>query len=162
MTITVGTDTYATVAEADTYATGRAWTDWLALGTSVKEARLVEAASYLDTSYEWKGRITETDQPLSWPRDGVVDKEGRLLASDVVPARVKAAQIELARIATAGLVVSDTQGEVSQITAGSVSLTFKDSQSVTEGAKYRPIDRMLTGLYVARAGQMRNVRLING
>jgi hypothetical protein len=162
MTITAGTDTYATVAEADAYATGRAWTDWLALTLAVKEARLVEAAVYLDTSYEFKGRITDDAQDMAWPREGVIDKEGRLLAPDVVPARVKAAQIELARIATAGLVASDTQGEVTAITAGSVSLTFKDSQSVTEAAKYRPIDRLLAGLYISRAGKVRNVALING
>ena len=160
MAITVGTDTYATLAEADAYAAARSWTDWAALTTAAKELRLTEAAIYLDTSYAWKGAITSSAQAMSWPRSGVTDLEGRAIASDAYPARLKDAQIELARLAsTTALVTSDATGEVSQITAGSVSLTFKDGQTVNEAAKYRPIDRLLTGLYLSRAGLVRNVRL---
>ena len=159
MTLTVGTDTYATLAEADAYATARSWTDWDALTDAQKEARLTDAATYLDTSYTWKGAITSTAQVMSWPRTGVVDAEGRTLASDAYPEKLKAAQIEFARLASTALVTNDAQGEVKSIQAGSVGITFKDSQTVGEAAKYRSIDRLLTGLYVARAGLLRNVRL---
>lgn len=160
MSLTVGTDTYVTLAEADAYAALRAWTDWDALADPVKEARLVDAVTYLDTSYTWKGKIASTSQALSWPRTGVVDGEGRSLAADAYPKGLKAAQIELARLSVAGpLVTNDTQGEVKSIQAGSVGITFKDAQTVSEGAKYRTIDRLLIGLYVARAGVLRNIRL---
>jgi hypothetical protein len=159
MTLTVGTDTYATLAEADAYAAARSWADWAALTDPAKEARLTEAAVYLDTSYAWKGSITSTAQIMSWPRTGVVDGEGRTLASDAYPDRLKAAQIELARLASATLVTNDATGEVKQIQAGSVGITFKDAQTVNEAAKYRSIDRLLTGLFTSRAGLLRNVRL---
>jgi len=162
MTLTVGTDTYATLAEADAYASARSWTDWAALTDPQKEARLIEAAVYLDTSYEWKGSIADDAQVMSWPRVEVYDKEGRLVDSASYPTRLKHAQIELARLATEMLVVNDSQGQVTALTAGSVSLTFKDSQSVTEAAKYRSIDRLLAGLYRSRAGKVTNVPLING
>ena len=157
MTLTVGTDTYATLAEADAYAVDS--TDWAALSDPQKESRLKTAAVYLDTSYTWKGAITSTTQAMSWPRTGVIDAEGRTIASDAYPERLKHAQIELARLASTALVTNDAQGEVKSIQAGSVGITFKDSQTVSEGAKYRTIDRLLTGLYVARAGVLRNVRL---
>lgn len=159
MTLTVGTDTYATLAEADAYATLRGWTDWDALSDPAKELRLTEAAVYLDTSYAWKGTIASETQAMSWPRTGVKDLEGRTIASDAYPARLKDAQIELARLASAALVTNDAQGEVKSIQAGSVGITFKDAQNVSEAAKYRSIDRLLTGLYLSRAGLVRNVRL---
>lgn len=159
MTLTVGTDTYATLAEANTYATARGWTDWAALSDAAKELRLTEAAVYLDTSYSWKGAITSETQAMAWPRTGVKDLEGRAIASDAYPARLKDAQIELARLASAALVTNDAQGEVKSIQAGSVGITFKDAQNVNEAAKYRSIDRLLTGLFLSRAGLVRNVRL---
>jgi hypothetical protein len=158
MTLTVGTDTYATLAEADAYAAARAWADWAALTTGQKETRLIEASMYLDTSYTWRGRITDHAQEMSWPRIGVRDAEGRLIDNDAIPAKLKAAQIEYARISEP-LVPDQAQGTVSQITAGSVSIAFKSGQTATEAERYRSIDRLLTGLYIARAGAIRNVRL---
>jgi len=160
MTITVGTDTYATLAEADAYATARSWSDWALLTDAAKEARLIEAAVYLDTSYAWKGTITATAQVMAWPRTGVIDGEGRTIASDAYPSRLKDAQTELARLATETLVTNDATGEVKAIQAGAVSITFKDAQTVNEAAKYRTIDRLLTGLFTSRAGLVRNVRLL--
>ena len=159
MTITVGTDTYATLAEADAYASARSWADWAALTDAVKESRLTDAALYIDTSYTFKGVITSSAQVMAWPRTGVEDSEGRLIASDAYPERLKAAQIEYARLASSGLVTNDTAGDVKAIQAGSVAITFKDRQTASEAARYRSIDRLLTGLYTARAGLLRNVRL---
>ena len=162
MTITVGVDTYSTLAEADAYAAYRSWTDWAALTDTQKEARLVDAAVYLDQSYTWKGRVTLLAQTMAWPRIEVEDKEGRPIDSDVTPARIKEAQVELARLitATAGLVANDSSGDVSQLTAGSVSLTFKNSQNASEAAKYRSIDRLVRGLYVSRSGGASTRRLL--
>lgn len=162
MALTVATDTYATLAEADAYASARGWTDWAALSDAAKELRLTEAAVYIDQTYTWKGRVTSDTQAMSWPRHDVYDKEGRLLASDLIPTRLKWAQIEFARLASEALVTNDTQGTVSSVQAGSVSVTFKDGQQVSEAAKYRSIDRLLAGLYVSRAGLVRNIPLING
>lgn len=162
MTLTVGVDTYATLAEADAYASYRSWADWDALTDAVKEARLSDAAEYLDQSYSWKGQITSQTQFMAWPRMGVYDKEGRLIASDAYPAKLKNAQVELARLASAALVTNDTGGAVSALSAGSVSITFKDTDKASEAGKYRSIDRLLKGLYQTRAGGNRNFDILKG
>ena len=74
MTITVGVDTYVTVAEADTYLRGA----WSAFDTADKESALVEAARSMET-LTWKGSKTSEAQALAWPRTGVVDRYGRAL-----------------------------------------------------------------------------------
>ncbi|HPE48703.1 MAG TPA: hypothetical protein PLR76_09905 [Hyphomonas sp.] len=163
MTLTVGTNTYATLAEADAYAATRSWAaTWAALADAVREQRLADAAIYLDTSYTWKGQIADEDQVMSWPRVLVRDKEGRLIASDAYPTVLKYAQVELAYLASAALVTNESAGQVTALTAGSVSLTFKDSQTASEASKYRSIDRLLTGLYISRAGSVRNIPLLKG
>jgi hypothetical protein len=163
VTITVDVDTYVTVAEADAYVAARpslsAWTD---LATEVKEAALTEAAIYLDQSYSWKGSIAALTQALSWPRVNVEDREGRSITD--VPAAIKKAQIELATMAASGaLVQSQTTGNVESIKAGEVNIKFLKGQNVSEGERFRWIDRLLTGLYTARAGAASaNIPLIRG
>lgn len=152
MTLTVGADTYATLEQADAYATVRSWSTWLALTDAVKEARLIEAAQYLDNTYRFIGRIADDDQVMSWPRISYTDKEGRCIRVSTTPQAILNAQIEAANLATTSLVTSQTEGDVQSVQAGSVSVTFKDGQQVTEAARMKPIDRMLAGLYTQRLG----------
>ena len=154
MTITVGTDTYVTLAEALAYAAARpALSSWADLTDPVREAALVEAAIYLDASYSWKGQITDDAQALSWPRSDVIDKEGRVLDADTVPNAIKSAQIEYAALASAGaLVENKTTGNVASIKAGAVDIKFVNGQNVNEGQRFASVDRLLAGLYTSRAG----------
>lgn len=96
MTITVGVDTYVTVAEADTFLSKsiRA-TSWAGLDTDTKEAALVSAARELQT-LPWIGALTTPGQALSWPRSGVTDREGQAISSATVPQDIKNGQIEWA------------------------------------------------------------------
>jgi hypothetical protein len=154
MAITVGTDTYVTLAEADAYAAARpALSAWASLTSPQKEAALVEAAIYLDASYSWKGQITDEAQLLSWPRYDVTDKEGRELDPEIVPKALKSAQIEYAALASVGgLVENRTSGDVAEIKAGSVDIKFVNGQNANEGQRFASVDRLLTGLYTSRAG----------
>jgi hypothetical protein len=154
MPITVGTDTYVTLAEANTYAAARpALSSWGSLTDQQKEAALVEAAIYLDASYSWKGQITDQAQLLSWPRAEVIDKEGREVSSSIVPNAIKSAQIEYAALASVGrLVENKTTGNVAAIKAGAVDIKFVNGQNVNEGERFASVDRMLTGLYKSRSG----------
>lgn len=92
-------ETYADVAYADAYFAGRPhvqlWND-VSTTTENKEESLRMARIHLDGMYVWLGHITEASQPMSWPRIGVIDHEGREIASDVPPEAVKKAQCELA------------------------------------------------------------------
>jgi hypothetical protein len=154
MTITVGTDTYVTLAEADAYAAARpALSAWGSLTEPQKEAALTEAALYLDASYAWKGQITDQVQLLSWPRSNVIDKEKRPLDPDTVPKAVKSAQIEYAALASVGtLVENKTTGNVAAIKAGAVDIKFVNGQNVNEGQRFASVDRLLVGLYTSRSG----------
>lgn len=153
MALTVGTDTYATLAEAEAYASGRGNAAWTAATDTQKEFALKEAAVYLDTSYVWKGSITSDSQVMSWPRKEVKDKEGRSIANDAIPARLKDAQTEMAFLRLSAPLVDEVEsGTVTEVKADTVTLKFKDGQAVTESDKFKGIDRLLTGLYVTRAG----------
>jgi hypothetical protein len=162
MTLTLGVDTYATVTEATVYATARGWSDFLALDAAGKEIMLIEAREYLDVSYAWKGVIASSTQSLSWPRQEVSDHEGRELAADLIPPALIKAQIELANMRTGGaLVQSETTGKLQKVKADSVEVVFQSGgQTASETSKFKPIDRILTGLFIRRAvGRTRNRQL---
>lgn len=90
---------YCSVAFADTYfgryANPSAWTSST---TAQKEEALRIATAYLEERYQgrWKGQIVQSTQALSHPRSGMVDQEGRQIASDAVHVRVKEAACEVA------------------------------------------------------------------
>lgn len=142
-------DAYAAIATVAAYATARALT-WTGTDT-VKEAAIREATIYLDTSYQWKGAIEEETQALSWPREGVLDREGREVTG--LPQRVIDACCELAVMKlSAALVTSRSEAEVQSMTAGSVSITYSSGNRVKEAERFAWVDRLLTGLHSGRAG----------
>jgi hypothetical protein len=97
----VGVDAYVTVAEVLTYLTARnAHTSWAAASTGDKEAAIIEATSFLDSTFNWKGTIEDTDQTLGWPRTCAYDREGRLLED--IPTPIVNATAELANLALGG------------------------------------------------------------
>lgn len=154
MTITVGVDVYATIAEADAYSTGRGWTAWGTASDAEKEFALKDAAVYLDSSYTWKGSIATLSQALAWPRAEVTDKEGRTLDNSTIPQRIKDASAELANLRLAGpLVTAADNAKLSELQTGSVKMKFVDGQEVNEAERLRTVDRLLVGLYETRAGQ---------
>jgi hypothetical protein len=61
-----------------------------------KSAALMTATRLLDRWVGWYGNKTTEDQALSWPRDGVVDKDGYYVENDIVPSDIKEATCELA------------------------------------------------------------------
>lgn len=93
-------NSYCTEAEADTYheahVDGAAWNS-PADDAPDKEAALLQAARMLDAMFDWAGTVATIEQAMGWPRFGASDRQGRLIASDVVPQAVKDAQAELAR-----------------------------------------------------------------
>lgn len=157
MTLTVETgaglsdaDAYASIATVDAYATARGLTAWTGVD-AVKEAAIREATVYLDASYSWKGAIELETQALSWPREGVTDKEGREVTG--LPQRVVDACCELAVMKlSAALVTSRTEAEIASVSAGSVSVTYAQGNRVSEAERFSWVDRLLTGLHAGRAG----------
>ena len=94
MALTVGSDSYLSVGEADAYWAARNNALWAAAVPADKEKALREATQYLDGRYDWVGDHPGGGQPLGWPRVGAVDHEGRHLAG--IPQKVEQATAELA------------------------------------------------------------------
>jgi len=99
MALTQGTDTYITLADADTYIAtmpGDYPTVWDALADAAKEKFLTRATRYLDNAYRntWVGDLYVSTQVLSWPRIGY-DNQGRVI-DGLYPDYLGYAQCEVA------------------------------------------------------------------
>lgn len=89
-------NSYVTIAEADAYFEARANSSlWSPLTDAEKEPYLVTAARRNDTE-AYRGAKTEQAQALQFPRTNIIDEDGRSVDDDVIPDRVKRAQMEAA------------------------------------------------------------------
>lgn len=124
-------NTYATLAEAETYFESRLHTTtWDAATDATKNEALAMAARLLDTSWEWICLPSNKTQALQWPRNGVLDAlKLNNIPSDEIPHLLKEAQSELA----AQLIPEDRTLDyaveakgIRALRAGSVALEFRD------------------------------------
>lgn len=137
VTLVKGTNTYATLAEAETYHESHvdASGTWADATDAAKNIALAMATRLLDSKYIWNGTASEEDQSLLWPRTGVWDfLRLSIIDEDEIPQRLTEATAELARV----LLASDTTGDLAQsvqglvgLQVGSVNLSFKDSGIVS-------------------------------
>jgi hypothetical protein len=97
MAITVGTDTYVTLAEANSYFTTHlnGATPWASATTDQREQALRQATKDIDAR-QYKGVVTVTGQALEFPRNGIADRRGETVTATTVPDAVKLAQYEQA------------------------------------------------------------------
>lgn len=90
-----GFNSYITEDDADLYFEDRNHVDaWDSLDN--KEKALVSASQILDWYMTWKGYKADGEQPMQWPRTGVIRKDGTEVADDIIPRDVKVATCELA------------------------------------------------------------------
>lgn len=131
-------NSYADESEADAYLEARLHSDaWWDADDADRRKALVEAARELD-NLPWLGTRSDATQVLEWPREWVRDPDTPIsdpgqdypyYADDVVPERVKDAQVELAleflRAGTTDLSVRDSQLDVqSEGVSGAVSTQY--------------------------------------
>ena len=95
-------------------------------------AYVVWATRTLDQKTFWQGyRLTDT-QALEWPRKYVVDKYGRGVPSNIVPAQVKAVTCELARWLEDNNPADGTDfTNLKQITVDVIDIVFQDQTTQT-------------------------------
>lgn len=97
MALVVGTNSYISVADADTYFSNRLYSDnWDDALTADKEAALIQATRELDLMFNWYGDIADDDQSLRWPRSSVYNCDGVEIADDVIPTQIENATCEQA------------------------------------------------------------------
>ena len=126
MAVLKGTNSYATVAEADTYFADRLnATAWTSADATLKGQSLVTAAILLNEQ-RWVGTAVSEDQPLAFPRSGeYFDPRvgASVYLSAGVPLRVINANFELALHLLLNTSLLEDTGGVSSLAVGPIELT---------------------------------------
>lgn len=125
-TLVVGTNTYVTLAEANTYlGDSFAWsTNWDALLDDQKNQCLLSAFRLLEKQ-QWAG--TSVNGSPFFPAEGVTDCYGEEIDSSTVPPDIEAAQIELAYAISQNSdleTTTSTDDPTKRLQAGSASIEF--------------------------------------
>ena len=135
MTLTLNTNSYVTLVEADTYFETRIDSaNWTAAIDSVQEAALVTATAIVD-NHAWIGSVVSSSQALAWPRNNAVYNDTRLglnitLGNTVIPSQVKEAVYEQALHLVDNEDVLQGQGQTFEsISIGSIALSDSNSSS---------------------------------
>jgi len=126
MAVTINTDSYITVAEADLYFLNKVNADvWDALDPAMKEKLLISGAQQLDIMCLWNGKKISSTQAMEFPRTH----------ADPVPVSIKNAQAEIALImSNQGSSSGASAGggdPLTELKAGSVTLKFDTSKAST-------------------------------
>lgn len=142
-------ESYESVANADTYHANRGNTAWAALTTPQKEIALRKGTDYLMQVYRarWKGYRVMLTQALDWPRYNVYidDSEvSQYVQAITVPKEVKSACCELALKSTEGDLAPDLDRETASESVGSISVSY--FQGSARNKEYRAIDLTLKPL----------------
>lgn len=158
MTIVAGTDSYISLAEADTYWEDRNDTTWAAASDEDKEKALREATVLIDGSYDgrWIGTHPgSSSQVLAWPRNNARDSEGRDVTG--IPQRVKDATARLALEALSAFLTAaeERDGRIQRAKVGPLDVTyFGDASS---GRAYPFLDIILKTLLAPGGNKLRRV-----
>ena len=154
-------ESYVSVATADTYHSARGNAAWAALAVAAKEAALRQATDYMLQVYRgnWKGFRAVALQALDWPRQSVLKHDGVLneyVSYNSVPLEVQFACASLAlRAATQTLNPDIEQGKVSE-TVGQISVSY--DIHATRRPQYLEIDGMLRQYLRTSAAMVRMAR----
>lgn len=158
-------ESYASVAEADTYHGNRGNTLWVALLEVEKEQALRRATAFMTQVYRmrWTGYRMSDVQALDWPRAYVpvpdivgIYRGTAFIPGNIVPSVVRDACIELANYAASGdLNPPSTQNVVSK-EVGPIKVVYdKDSPS---GKRFTSVDALVAPFLAYGANTMKLVR----
>lgn len=125
---------YCSVEFANAYhETGTNAEAWAFVDPPDRERALVTASRLLDASVEWRGRPLYVDQPLGWPRRGVVGPDHRAFPAAAVPNAVRLATALLAlKVATDAVAALEAQAAGTATVAGTADTT-QQVQEITLG-----------------------------
>jgi hypothetical protein len=154
--IVAGADSFAEASELVTYAANFGRT--IPAGTPEQESLLRRAYLQMD-ALPWKGQLASLEQTGSWPRYNVC-RGGFTLASDSIPAQIKAGQMALAtEIHADDLVDPETKvGAIESEKVGPISTTFaKASKSASKPAATRQSYAQFAG-FLESSSQVQLVR----
>ena len=138
---------YVDVVYARAYATARGVT--LSATDATLDQYLIKAMDYLESLRDrYKGKKTDPTYSLQWPRTGVTI-DSTPIDSDVIPAELKQAQVQLAMAIQAGNDLMPTAtGEafITQDTIGPITTKYSEGVSTSGIPIVRAADALLAPL----------------
>jgi hypothetical protein len=144
-------DTYASIVDVNSWMIGREDdTAWLEASMDRQEAALLEATTYLDGTYMWKGTIKIGTQALAWPRVDAYDNEGRYIDSNSLPRALVHACCFLAGKAISSSLQPERELGASNVrskSVGTLSITYSDAGQTTK-REWPEVRTMLNGLTI--------------
>lgn len=161
MAVTVGTDSYLSVADADTYWSDRNNSTWDDAQTADKEKALREATQYIDGAYDFIGEHPGSlSQKLAWPRNNAVVTSGNLRGVQVtgIPDQIKDATAELALEAVSARLrpAVDRGGAVKREKVDVIEVEYSDF--APSHKTYDFVGMLLKGLTKGGSNQIKLVR----
>ena len=109
-----------------------------AASDALVESALQAACRNINQNFDWTGSAVDAVQALTWPRSGMLTRNGFAIATTVNPKELKDAQCEMAFQIIAGIdLVGDNaaaQQNVLGVKAGSVSVQFQQTNTSTNEA----------------------------
>jgi hypothetical protein len=145
-------ESYASVAFADTYCANMGFTSWTSVAD--KEAALRQATAYMLQVYRqsWQGYRVKLAQALDWPRVGVVTDRFVTILSTVVPLDVQKACVELALRSAAGALYADQGQAVKRKKVGEIEVEYMPGSGST--TKYNAVAGILAPYFIGGSGGM--------
>jgi hypothetical protein len=136
MAVVVGTNSYISEADANTYFSLRLHSEaWTGDNT---ETALIQACNLMENRVFWKGSKTSTSQTLQWPRTGLKDLYKDAVPNDEIPEIVKQVQCELALY----LIETDpflTQAGIQTINFSGLKINTVPKAETIPGKIFQPI-----------------------
>lgn len=142
-------NTYATVAEVETYADNSLdFDNWNAATSDNKTRAVIKATRILDKWLfgMWRGWPSLTTQPLAWPRAGCVTRQGGTIANNEIHQMLVNAVAELANLCLGENLEEDQETGLSSLGLGSINLVFNpnDRAGVVKQAVLKELQSVLT------------------
>jgi len=163
----VGTTTansYVTIAECEAYFEDRIHAEAFTSSNEQDQAAIT-ATQMLDWYCSYKGQKTYDTQALEWPRIDVVDKNGLVVTSTTIPARVKTATFELMLIIMEEDRTADSPlAGIAEASLGPLKIKSDLTNTSPSRKKVIPdkITAILSGLLFSASNSMVVKRLIRG
>jgi hypothetical protein len=162
MALVVGTDSYVTLSESNTYWSNRNNSTWSSASDANKEKAIREATQYIDGAYTFIGVMTSSSQALAFPRSGVYITEGnfrgRSIAGDVIPDQIKSATCELALEALGERLDPTNNDSIAKVKVDVIEVDYADFAPSKKTFSF--VSKLLSGLVsTSSGGSFSNVRL---
>lgn len=145
---TLASESYVSVAFADTYHINRGNTAWASVSLTNKEAALRRSTDYMVQAYRqlWKGYKVLTTQALDWPRTLVyisneIVNNVTPISLTIVPIEVQKACAELALKAITDTLLIDTEQQVVKESIGPITTEYQPYASKYK--HYTSVEAML-------------------